>query len=78
MRVHIVAFTDSAIRFNIVSWFRTTDWNQFLRIRHELFLQFMRIVRGRGASFAFPSRVVYHVTGKDGDGRIPNTAPVDG
>jgi MscS family membrane protein len=78
VRVHIVAFTDSAIRFNVVSWFRTTDWNQFLRIRHDLFLQFMRIVRGRGASFAFPSRVVYHVTGKDGDGRVPNTAPVDG
>lgn len=88
VRVHIVAFTDSAIRFNIVCWFGTTDWNVFLRIRHELFLEFMRIVRRHGTSFAFPSRVVYHVTGRDGDGRVsdsrmpdsrvPNIAPVDG
>jgi MscS family membrane protein len=78
VRVHIVAFTDSAIRFNIVSWFRTTEWNQFLRIRHDLFLEFMRIIRGRGTTFAFPSRMVYHVTGKDGDGRVPNVSPVDG
>jgi MscS family membrane protein len=78
VRVHIVAFTDSAIRFNIVAWFQTTDWNQFLRIRHELFLTFMRIVRDRGTSFAFPSRMVYHVTAREGDARIPGGAPVDG
>jgi hypothetical protein len=27
-----------------------------------MLIQFMRIVRDRGASFAFPSRTVYHVT----------------
>ncbi|WP_396206393.1 mechanosensitive ion channel family protein [Gemmatimonas sp.] len=62
VRVQVVAFTDSAIRVNVVSWFQTTDWNEFLRIRHAMLIQFMRIVRDRGASFAFPSRTVYHVT----------------
>lgn len=62
VRVHVVAFTDSAIRLNIVSWFQTTDWNEFLRIRHEMLLQFIRIIRDQGASFAFPSRTIYHVT----------------
>ena len=62
VRVHVVSFTDSAIRLNVVSWFRTTEWNEFLRIRHDMLLQFMRIVRDKGASFAFPSRTVYHVT----------------
>lgn len=73
VRVHVVAFTDSAIRLNIVSWFQTTDWNEFLRIRHDMFLQFMHIVRDKGASFAFPSRTVYHVTQAG-----PATPPVDG
>jgi MscS family membrane protein len=62
VRVHVVAFTDSAIRLNVVSWFQTTEWNEFLRIRHDMLLEFMRIIRDRGASFAYPSRTVYHVT----------------
>lgn len=62
VRVHIVAFTDSAIRLNVVSWFQTTDWSEFLRIRHDMLLHFTRIVRDKGASFAFPSRTIYHVT----------------
>ena len=28
--------------------------------------------------FPILMRVVYHVTGKDGDGRVPGVAPVDG
>jgi MscS family membrane protein len=62
VRVHVVAFTDSAIRLDVVCWFQTTEWNVFLGIRHDLFLQFMRIIRDKGAHFAFPSRTVYHVT----------------
>lgn len=62
VRVHVVAFTDSAIRINVVSWFQTTDFAEFLRIRHDMFLEFMRIVRDHGSSFAFPSRTIYHVT----------------
>lgn len=66
VRVHVVAFTDSAIRFNVVAWFQTTDWAEFLQIRHEMFLQFLRIIEGAGSHFAYPSRTVYHVT-KPGD-----------
>jgi MscS family membrane protein len=73
VRVNIVAFTDSAIRLNVVSWFQTTDWNEFLRIRHDMLLQFVQIIREKGSSFAFPSRTVYHVTQP---GQPP--APVDG
>ena len=62
VRVHVVAFTDSAIRLNVVSWFQTTEWNEFLRIRHDMLMQFMRIIGDKGAAFAYPSRTVYHVT----------------
>jgi MscS family membrane protein len=74
VRVHVVAFTDSAIRLNVVAWFQTTDWNEFLRIRHDLFLQFVRIIRDAGSSFAYPSRTVYHVA-RDGDTSIGTGAP---
>ncbi|MFN5581934.1 mechanosensitive ion channel family protein [Gemmatimonas sp.] len=73
VRVHVVAFTDSAVRLNVVAWFQTTEWNEFLRIRHEMYLQFMRIIRDLGSSFAFPSRTVYHVSPPD-----PAPPPVDG
>jgi MscS family membrane protein len=68
-----VAFTDSAVRLNVVSWFQTTEWGEFLQIRHDVLLQFMRIIGEGGAHFAFPSRTVYHVT-QPGQG----TPPVDG
>lgn len=62
VRVHVVSFTDSAIRMNILAWFQTADWGEFLMIRHRMLLQFLRIVESHGSSVAFPSRTVYHVS----------------
>ena len=70
MRVHVVAFTDSAIRINVMAWFLTADYMEFLEIRHGMLLEFMRIVERNGSSFAFPSRTVYHVS-QDGAGGAP-------
>ncbi len=76
IRVHVVAFTDSAIRINVLAWFLTTDWQEFLQIRHDMLIAFMRIVRDNGSSFAFPSRTIYHVQ-QDGVGHaIGSTAPL--
>ena len=60
VRVHMVAFADSAIRLNVMAWFQTPDYREFLQIRHGMLLEFMRIVERNGSSFAFPSRTVYH------------------
>ncbi|WP_396220819.1 mechanosensitive ion channel family protein [Gemmatimonas sp.] len=72
VRVHVVGFTDSAIRINVISWFLTTDWQEFLRIRHDMLITFMRIISANGSSFAFPSRTVYHVQ-QDGATKVPIT-----
>jgi MscS family membrane protein len=74
VRVHVVAFTDSAIRINVMSWFLTDDYAEFLEIRHEMLLEFMRIVERNGSSFAFPSRTIYHVT-QDG-APLPPVSPM--
>ncbi len=71
VRVHVVAFTDSAIRINVLAWFETTELQEFLLIRHTLLLEMMQIVERNGSSFAFPSRTVYHV-GHDGAGTVPS------
>ncbi|MES2524910.1 MAG: mechanosensitive ion channel family protein [Gemmatimonadota bacterium] len=70
VRVHVVAFTDSAIRINVMSWFLTGDYAEFLDIRHNTLLEMMRIIERHGSSFAFPSRTIYHVT--------PDGAPPQG
>lgn len=74
VRVNITAFTDSAIRMNILMWVHTTDFEAYLRIRHDLFLEFIRIVEAQGSSFAFPSRTVYHVR-QDADPHRPGFPP---
>lgn len=76
MRVHVVAFTDSAIRIGILAWFRTTSQDEFLDIRHKLYLEFMRIVERNGSDFAFPSRTVYLASGKADSVARPPGAPV--
>ena len=65
VRVYVVSFTDSAIRINVNAWFEVPDFDAFLKIRHSMLLEFMRVLERRGTQFALPSRTVYHVT-RDG------------
>jgi len=60
VRVHVVGFTDSAIRLRVMAWFETQDWGEFLTIRHRLLMEFLRIVERNGSTVALPSRTVYH------------------
>jgi MscS family membrane protein len=87
VRVHVIAFTESAVRMRVMAWFRTTTWEDFLLIRHQLLLEFLQVVAAEGSSFAYPSRTVYHVQ-PEGMGAGPATGgapsappgapPVDG
>ncbi len=70
VRVYLTGFAESAIRLNVTCWFQTTDINEYVKYRHDMMLEFMRIVQRNGSSFAFPSRTVYHV---GEGGRTPPT-----
>lgn len=61
VRVNVVSFGDSAIVLNVLAWFTAPTWDGFLRVRHNMLLEFIRIVERNGSSFAFPSRTIYHV-----------------
>lgn len=72
-------FRDSSLNVEVAGWFQTTDWNEFTIVRQELFLRFMEIVEEAGASFAFPTRTVHLVPGKEsGPGRSAGPARVGG
>jgi MscS family membrane protein len=68
VRAHVVAFTDSAIRLNVMAWFQTNEHDEFLLIRHTLYLEFLRILERHGSGLAFPSRTIYHA---QADGAAP-------
>jgi MscS family membrane protein len=53
----------SSLDIEIMAWFQTADWAEFQLIRQEILLQFMQVVEGAGASFAFPTRTVHLVGG---------------
>jgi MscS family membrane protein len=63
-RVRFVGFGAYSLDLELFAYVETTDWNEFLAIREDIFLRIMDVVEASGTGFAFPSQTVY--TGKDG------------
>jgi MscS family membrane protein len=47
-----------SLNLDISAWFGTTDWDEFVLIREELLLRFLRIVEEAGTALALPARHV--------------------
>lgn len=58
-RVRIVNFNNYSIDIEIFAFATTTDWNEFLAIREDLFLRIIDILHQSGTDFAFPSSTLY-------------------
>jgi MscS family membrane protein len=69
--VRFTEFKDSSLNVEVMAWFQTRDWDEFTRIRQELYLEFMSVVERAGTTFAFPTRTVQ--IQKNGPG--PSTGP---
>jgi MscS family membrane protein len=52
----------SSLDIEVMAWFTTSDWPEFLLIRQETLLAFMKVVEEAGTSFAFPTRTVHLVS----------------
>ena len=59
LTVRFVAFSASSLDIEIMAWFQTPDWNEFLGIREAMLLQFMDVVAQAGTSFAFPTQTIH-------------------
>jgi len=57
--VRFSGFGPSSLDIDVMAWFLTTDWNQFLAIREEILLSFMGVVENAQTSFAFPTRTLH-------------------
>lgn len=49
----------SSLDIEVMAWFATNDWNEFMLIRQDILLSFMKVVETAGTSFAFPTRTVH-------------------
>jgi len=58
VQVRLVALAESSLDVELMAWFRTADWNEFLAIRQEMLIRFMEVVERCGTELAFPTRTV--------------------
>jgi MscS family membrane protein len=62
-RIRFVGFGAYSLDLEIFAYVDTSDWNEFLGIREDIYLRIMDIVEASGSGFAFPSQTLY--LGKD-------------
>jgi MscS family membrane protein len=58
-RARFVAFGAHSLDIEVFAYAGVSDWEAFLKVREDLFLRFMDVVRESGTSFAFPSQTLY-------------------
>jgi MscS family membrane protein len=58
IRVRFAALGTSSLDVEVMAWFQTADWAEFLDIRQELLLRFMEVVGCAGTWFAYPTQTV--------------------
>lgn len=59
VRVYFSEFADSSLNIMCYYFTKTTNWDKWMEIREEHYLEFMRIVERHGSSIAFPTQSVY-------------------
>jgi MscS family membrane protein len=77
LTVRFKAFGESALLVEVMAWFEVPEWKDLQAIRQEVFLQFMEVVQKAGTGFAFPTRTVFLVDGREGSG-ARREAPAEG
>lgn len=58
-RVRFAGFGASSLDLEIFAYVATSDINEFLAVREDIFLRIMDIVAAAGTGFAFPSQTLY-------------------
>jgi MscS family membrane protein len=58
-RVRFVGFGNSSLDLEVFAYVRTTDFDEFLAVREDVYLRIMDVVAESGSGFAFPSQTAY-------------------
>lgn len=76
VNVRLKTFTAEALEIEVMAWFQTPEWTEFLVIRQETLLEFLRVIEEAGVSLAFPTHTV-QITNPVADPRLDKLmAPV--
>jgi len=62
--IHFTDFDESSLGIFCYFFTKTTKWGEWLAIKEEINLEFMRIIEENGSAFAFPSRTIYMKQGE--------------
>jgi MscS family membrane protein len=68
--IHLVGFGPSSIDIDLYYFTKTTDWEEWRKIRSDHILAFKKIVEEEGCSFAFPSTSLYIEKMPDGQSEM--------
>ena len=58
-RVRLVGFGAYSLDLEVSAYVDTSEWNEFLGIREDIYLLFMDAIKEAGTGFAFPSTTTY-------------------
>lgn len=58
-RARFIAFKESSLDVELFAYINTSDWDEYLQIQEELFLEIKDIIDSTGSGLAYPSRNVF-------------------
>ncbi len=58
-QIHLNQMDSHSLRIFLYVFTKTTDWGEYLKIRHELFLKIISEFNAQGIEFAFPTQTLY-------------------
>ncbi len=58
VRVRLVGLGAWSLDVEVMAWFETADWQEFLALRQELLLSFLEVVERAGTGLAYPTQSI--------------------
>jgi MscS family membrane protein len=58
MIVRLSRIAESSLEIEVMAWFTTSDWNEFVAIRQDVLLGFLEAIERAGTALAYPTRSV--------------------
>jgi MscS family membrane protein len=68
LMVNFNAFGPSSVDFFVYTFTRTTNWQYFHQVKHQILLQISEIITGHGAEIAFPTTTLHVASLPPGQG----------
>lgn len=58
-RCHFMAYTDSALQFEVVYYVTSADYNRYADVQHRINMELLERLRKMKVSFAYPTRTIF-------------------